>query len=33
MPLNIETRWLEKTLISPWMIRITANSAKLTWAL
>ena len=30
--LKIETRWPEKTLIIPWMSRISANSANTTCA-
>jgi hypothetical protein len=31
-PLKSETRWLEKTLISPWMIRMRRNSPKTQWS-
>jgi len=32
MPLKIDTRWPEKTLIRPCRIRIKMNSANTTWA-
>ena len=32
MPLNSETRWLEKTLIRPWIIRMIRKSANTMWA-